>query len=465
MCACVLIGIVTLFSAYNFFNGFAEDTDSLRIMQAAAASKKLHSLVASRSWGFPLYEVFVYNFLNYATHGVFICKFFSFAFICFSVLLLFRILKDELVPSGLNLGLCIVFLANPVIIIASNSLMETSMSLFFLTLLLHFVALATRQSDFGILTYILYGLFVAMATLVRPDNLIYFPSLFILLFLRKKLDYKKVFLSVFVLFFVGILPYFLLGYPIFHRLPSIVKNPLFFGAKNILALLGVPTFLMLLVFAFIFNRKYFCFRKEASDFVHYLFILLGLVLFRFVLLADEIEYGILIWIILIILSATFLRQQFLASSPRNIYLFLLFFGVATITPNFVQIFFFKENNFEYEFALGITNGVLKQEKERRIFNQTVWEKGTRLLIKASNSIARKDLKLSKSINYNNCDSCLVLTTVRDLKVEKELGGKGTDVSRQRFVFCPQFNVSRGWRNFIQDDSMPVLTEKELVINY
>ena len=65
--------------------------------------------------------------------------------------------------------------------------------------------------------------------------------------------------------------------------------------------------------------------------------------------------------------------------------------------------------------------------------------------------------------FDDCGDCIVYTTFRELQANNKKGNTGTSLSRKRVVVYPVFNVSRGWRNFIGDETVPEVSLEHLVL--
>ncbi len=463
-----LFAFAILLCGYNLFNGFGEDADSVRIVESAIKSQQLHTLIPSRSWGYPLYEGLAYTLIDTFIPNLLVPKLLSLMLLLGTVYLLFKILTRLTLPSPLAYLLCIVFLCNPLVIISGNSILETGMSMFFLMAILYYFVCTTPGKKLTFENYCWYGVLFGLANLARPDNMLYFAAIFLFLIIRKEINILYIFISVLIFFLVGLLPYFLINYPIFQVTAVGIQYKIMVVAKNFAALFGLPLLILLTagislrfssykpVLLKVFNRK--------NDTFLFLAIVAGIIFLRVLKLADELEYGLLIWPIFIVLLGMNIKALSEIKGSRNTQRVLVAIAVAAFLPNLVQIYFFKEVNFNYKFSVGLTSGVLQQEKERRILNASFFYNSEKILTSASDSLRKKGLNYPQHIHYTDCDTCVVLTTVRDYKLyQKTINATGTDLSRNRIVFTPVFNISRGWRNFIKDNYMPPFTERALVL--
>lgn len=461
----ILLAYIIGLAAVNFRIGFSENPDALRLLQNAKVFKELGRPVASRSWGMPLFETCAYLIINnFGTIGV---KVFSLSLVLASSYFFFKTVQKLTSSRNKALLVCLVCFSNPLIIIASNSILETSLNIFSLVLILWY--LINRKFLIGgdLKAYIMYGLIFALATLVRPDNMLYYPVVYLFLFLRNQLRIWKVLVSSVIFIAAGILPYYSLGYPIFKVLPATPYNHFLFGIKGLLNIFGLPltTILFGTVCVYCFHFRVSLSRKIFRNDI-FLFIFLGcaFTIVRLFLFPDQLEYGIFLWLFFGLFLAL-LSQEARLIVPRKQKIFLIVLVIATFLPNLFQIYFFEAINFQYRLSLGITSGVFAQERQRRKFYSELWENGRNTLVQSMSTNKRKPENLRTSITFENCDSCIVFTSYRELEFNKTIGGVGTDTTRQRYVFTPTFNVSRGWRNFIKDSDIPRLTTKNLILSY
>jgi len=466
----VLLLCTALLCAYNIGNGFGEDSDSVRMVEAAHTSFRLHQLLPSRSWGYPLYEACVYPLIYFFSPHLLPAKMLSLLLVLGTAWLMFGILRRLQLSASSALLLGIIFVCHPLVIIAGNAILETCMSLFFVVWILYYTIGLLLQQRLTLANYLCYGVLFGLATLARPDNMLYFPSLFILLLLRRRLNIAYTLASGICLLAIGIVPYFLVHYPLFQKLASNASQPLLRGIKDIIGIFGL--FLIAALAGWI---VYFLSRSRAAwqkafrwkdDVFLFTSIFSVIVLARVMKMSDELEYGLAIWPLFIILLALLVRELSSGVPARTTNVFMASVLVATLLPNFIQVYFFREVNFEYKFSPGLTAGVFKQEKKRRVLNEEIYRTGIQVLEQASDSLRNKSIDYKIHLLYDPCDSCVVLTGVRDLKLYKKTShGRGTDLAHHRIVFSPDFNISRGWRNFIRDSYIPPFSEKHLVLQY
>jgi hypothetical protein len=454
----------------NMFHGFGEDADSVRLVESALKSQHLHTLVPSRSWGYPLYEALDYALINSFFPNLFPAKLLSLLMLLGTIYLLFKTLIKIQLPSSAAFLLCIVFLCNPLEIISGNSILETSMSIFFMMAIVYYFVCTTPGRKLTLSNYIWYGVLFGLANLARPDNMLYFPSIFIFLLLRKEINIGYAFISVIIFLAIGILPFYLIHYPIFQHVTGGITNKIVVVLKNFAATFGLP--FLAVIFAgltLMLSRFRSAIKKVFSwsnEIFRFLLIIIVLILVRVVKLSDELEYGLFIWPVIIVLLGMVAKELYMQNSSAFIQRALVFLAIATFIPNIVQLYFFKEVNFDYKFSVGLTSGVLKQEKERRVLYEEFFRKAEKILTDASDSLRDKQLDYVQHIHYTDCDTCVVMTTVRDFRLyQKTINATGTDLKRKRIVYTLDFNINRGWRNFIKDNPVPPFTQDKLVLQY
>jgi hypothetical protein len=471
-----IIFVTLLFSSINFFNGFGARADSIRILLAAEELRHYGRLIPSRSWGYPLYENIIYRVITHFNLGIELAKLFSLMCSILTVEILFIILKKIGLSNKNSFLFCFIFICSPIIILTSNSVIETSLSLLTLTGILWYVTVlfycrTGKGNDFLIwYDYILYGFLFGIATLTRPDNIIYFPALFLylILFRSRSINYMLTLVSVIILFIIGILPYYILKYPIFKSLsvPE-MHSPIFVGVKNILAIFGLPmvvfiSAIIILIFKLKINISFKSntLHEKNASLIKYLILLFCATLCRSFIRADQLEYSIAIWLVFILLMATFLQIRFDIINHFKYISLLSASVVLTFIPNIVEIYFFKGENYHYHFSVGFTNGVFAQERERRILNSELYDNGEKLLMEASKNYRRDSISYSYNIVNINCSNCVILTDLRSFEANNNKEPAAS--KNNKIFFTLNFNVSQGWRNFIQDEKMPHLSIKNIV---
>ena len=466
----ILSLFAVLLCAFNLMNGFGEDPDSMRLLEGARKTFETDTLVASRSWGFPLYEIPLYFLIRVFSPSLLPAKLLSLAALLGTIPLLFRVLLRTGLGKNICFLLCLIFLCNPLIVIAGNSVMETSMNVFFLMLILNYFVSRMAAHPLELKHYIIYGTLFGLANLVRPDNIFFLPSLFIYLFFRKRLNFSGVALSIAFFALVGILPYYLIGYPLFKEISMVITNYLLAGSKNVLAIFGIPlSALLIIIIIVLIVRARDVFARAfvwKDDVFLYMTILLGIVVVRIIAIPLELEYGILVWVVFIIFLGIMVRELGPGFSKEKINRTLVAIAICSFLPNLIQISFFKEVNYRYEFSTGLSTGVLVQEKRRRILNEEIYFNSEKVLMEASTPVRNQGMPYGLELHYIECDTCIVLTTKRDIKVFRDKGVlKLTNDSHSRIVLSTDFNISRGWRNFIQDNPIPPFTSERLKVEY
>jgi len=470
----VYLLILSLFAVlvcgFNLMNGFGEDQDSIRLLEAARKTFETDSLVPSRSWGFPMYEIPLYFLIRVFSPSLLPAKLLSLAALLGTIPLLFRIFLRTGLGKNICFLLCLIFLCNPLMIIAGNTVMETSLNVFFLMLVLNYFVARMAAHPLELKHYIVYGTLLGLANLVRPDNLFLLPSLFIFLFFRNRLNFSGVALSTAFFALVGILPYYLVGYPLFKELPMDVASYFLTGSKNVLAILGIPlSALLLIIITLLLVRVRALFARAfvwEDDVFLYMTILLGMLVVRIIAIPLELEYGILAWVAFVIFLGILIRELGTSFSKEKINRFLVAIAICSFLPNLFQISFLREVNDGYEFSPGLSTGVLVQEKRRRILNEEIYFNSEKVLMEASAPVRNQRMPYGLELYYTECDTCIVLTTKRDIKLLADKGVlKLTNDSHSRIVLATDFNISRGWRNFIQDNPIPPFTSKRLTVEY
>ncbi len=466
----ILSLFAVLLCAFNLMNGFGEDQDSVRLLEGARKTFEAESLVPSRSWGFPLYEIPLYFLIRVFSPSLLPAKLLSLAALLGTIPLLFRILLRIGLGKNICFLLCLTFLCNPLMIIAGNTVMETSLNVFFLMLVLNYFVSRMAARPLELKHYIVFGTLLGLANLVRPDNLFFLPSLFIFEIVRKRLNFSGVALCTAFFALVGILPYYLVGYPLFSEIPMNVDSYFLTGSKNFLATFGIPLFaLLLIVITFLFIRARDSFARAfvwKDDVFLYMAILFGMAVVRIIAVPLELEYGILVWLVFIIFLGILIRELGTSFSKEKINRTLVAIAFCCFLPNLIQISFFKEVNYRYEFSPGLSSGVLVQEKSRRILNEEIYFNSDKVLMEATTPLRNQGLPYGLELHYIECDTCIVLTTKRDIKLFEKKGVlKLTNNSHSRIVLATDFNISRGWRNFIQDNPIPPFTPERLTVEY
>jgi 4-amino-4-deoxy-L-arabinose transferase-like glycosyltransferase len=145
-------------------------------------------------------------------------------------ILLFYLIALELFNRQVALICTIIAVLNPIYIIDTSTFAnETSFLFFFLCSLYFFQRLLKNQ---GIKEIVLWSVFIALATLIRPIAFLHFCVLAFALLLFRKFDFKFLFIPVFFLLILS--PWIIRNYNAFHRfIPfTTISGTVFFQGNN-----------------------------------------------------------------------------------------------------------------------------------------------------------------------------------------------------------------------------------------
>ncbi|MET0637347.1 MAG: hypothetical protein ABWZ25_15055 [Chitinophagaceae bacterium] len=452
---CGIIVFALILCAYNFNTGFGEDHDSLRLIYGATKSVNANHLTASRSWGFPLYEIIIYKLLL-QENGILFAKIFSLLFLAASIIIFNRILRRINVPATPALLFGITFVCNPLIIIAGNSLIETSMSLFSILLTINYgIKIITNPGKLWH-QYIIYGALCGISTLIRPDNLLYFFALLMVEMMRTNLNVKMWTAAMLISVSLGILPYFMLEYPIFHHYPTPARNHFLYLLKNLVCTFGLLNIPLLVFILFKMRKSSTPINRYTDGTALYLNVIIYFAILRWLLLPDEIEYGIIIWPAVLLLIAQLSRS--FTGSIKQLNVWLVAMAICTFLPNLWQVYFIDRIGTANSFSAGIGPGVFAQERYRREYNSRL------LHFKDSvNYLNEKfhlgiDDKTRAFTENRNCENCIVIS---DLKVRRDSNDHKADSAKRKFIFVPEVSESRGRRNLLPYKRPPTFIDKNL----
>ena len=352
------VAVVALsLASVNLPYGFSGDMDG-HFLHAHARAFPDQVYQPSRSWGFPAYEIVLYPLVAYL--GTAAAKAWSLLCYVLASLVFFLALREAgLDQSTSFLGaLCLTVL--PIAVISGNTTMETSQGLFLalLGLYLYIKFAASRRSLYLYLAAAGLGL----ATSTRPDY-VFFSACVALTVLRfNRPATRQVMLGTCMWLASAFLPFLI--YPQVQLgtdvvLPDPLLQRILRAAVGGAALLGVPSWVLLSILLARGHGRWLMWLKESTrDSLLFLFMTsFGAYAIRFVLMPDELEYILVLVPLLIMLAAR------LGIGHASLVLLVL----ALAIPNVTQVHFFsREMSGELSVALGISPGVMWQDRSERL---------------------------------------------------------------------------------------------------
>lgn len=183
----------------NYSNGFSYDSDSYNVVNNARLLTK-EGYNRSRTWGFPLYELFVYPTILWL--GITWAKIYS-LFFCLANIVVFyqvsQVVTDHKKPI-LSFLITSGFAFLTVTISSGNTILETSQGMFFALLSLLFIIRYWKYQK-NIETYLMI-ICCGLATATRPDYNILSFCLAVVLLLKKAYKAKQIllFIAIFLVF-------------------------------------------------------------------------------------------------------------------------------------------------------------------------------------------------------------------------------------------------------------------------
>lgn len=443
-----------LLSSINFPYGINEDLDGYLILRRALSFSN-EGYIPSRTWGYPLYELFAYPLIYY--FGVNSVKLYSLFWSLISALVFFRILS--LLTNNFSrvvLGtLC--FVLHPLTIIASNLVMETSQAMALGLLGLFFWAKLKSNLSKDLNVYLTF-LFCGLATATRLEYSILTLTIALSLLAFHSFTKKQIVLSLMIYLVFAFAPYFSL-YEIkdmdpFPFMPIFDQSYLRKGVRVLIemtALLGIPTVFYLIFFSKKLFRKTVFQKLEVN-----VLFFSSLVLYTLFFLQEPIKLEYIY--ILIPLFIIFAVVHFQNSLSLGVLL------ITLVIPNCFQVHFFYREAGKIKIDIGISLGAVMQDRHHRLRNEYVMTKMDEILKLAAEKFGCKDFTtgLTRSLAevMANPGQCYIIQEekLRFWNADRLPNGDGDREilfkNSKVIVYPTEYN--KGWRQFFRFKRWEVL---------
>lgn len=445
----LILLIVSFFLGYSLIHvGISQDEDGLMVYQIGQEFIESGRILQSRTWGFPLFEIPIYNILKFG--GLFWAKFYCLVFYIASVWVFYRCLQVVSKNEKVNFFLTLAFLSSPYLIISGSSLMETSQGLCFALLSILFLLkhLYEKNNTFD---FVLSVLFAGLSTATRPDYVILGFSIFLVkLLFDKKPSFKTILLGLFY-WSIVLLPFLL--YTDF-RMPlnlvnhDSVRNKIIKIVLIYISLFGLFTSVLFLFYFKTLKRKID--QKEDRFFAILIFVLFCLYSVRLWLIPDEVEYIIILFPIVLI---------FLSTRIKNWSFTLLLFLCISL-PNFFQVHFFERDFFgELSVKPGISKGALFQEKQFRLQNEYVRTE----IRKDISEVARNWGIESYFIGASKVKNITIFLPSQNLRayIKGREDPKFYENFNSQTIFTYALPLHKGWKQFIAFTPFKPISEEKI----
>ncbi|MDO8527712.1 MAG: hypothetical protein Q7T03_08505 [Deltaproteobacteria bacterium] len=442
----LLILSALFLASINFPHGNFEDVDVIEIIKSAWKFPA-EGYGPSRSWGFPMYELFLYPTIQH--FGLNGAKVESVVFYVLSGLLFFKLLLYLTKNVSLSFLGSLAFLVHPISVVTSSAISSTSQEIFFALLSITFFFRYFYEQKRRHLFWMV--LFCGFATATRQDYLMLALSLATTLLFLKKLKWDSFLLALFVYGTAVLGPYILFyGVEHFTHLSLQFMGNETFARKIPRAILGYMAVLGLpiLFLGFLFGAKYLPHPKELKagllknpagvlfcSAVFFYFI-------RFAMLPDKLEYMWVIFPLFLILVFTHIRQKS----------FLIPFLIAVAIPDFLQIHLFKREGANIKLNIGFSPGAVAQSRSERLRNEYRFFGDYEATVAR---VAREKFGCQKHLWYladtPDNDYCIVVPEEMLRFWNPDRLSEGVDRKRllERKIIVFDFPDNRGWRQFFQ----------------
>ncbi|MCB9203299.1 MAG: hypothetical protein H6604_09685 [Flavobacteriales bacterium] len=359
----LIVGICLLLAGFNFSYGFSQDYDAYLIVQLAEVYNNSEIFAQSRTWGFPLFESYIYILLdNFSPNDLLIIPLLFYILSCLIFYQTLNLIGEN--QKQYNFIFTLLICVNPFFIISGNTLMETSQAMFLAMCGIYFTI---RYFKFHTEKYFLFSvLFLALATATRPDYIILSFCVFLSVFyIKKQIELRHIVYGI--IYIIITLTPFLFLYDEWKVPINIVNsqnliNKALKVGLGYLALFGIPLWIFITWKIYSSKPKLNKTNTEPKKAISTLFVIsLLFYTIRFFMLPDEVEYVLIIYpLALLTLYTGF------TFSIKEVYLMIL----LVFIPNIMQLYFFKRNKSgDLEVNLGITNGAIAQDRDMRLQNE------------------------------------------------------------------------------------------------
>ena len=364
----LLLAVLPIFCNFNV--GYAENMDSLAIVERASEFVQHGRFLPSRSWGYPVYELLVYPLVGrgWYTAG----KIFSLVWVFITLRTTFVFVQREKVNRTLGAVAVVAVGWMPCTLISGNTILETAqstalalLSVFWMVRSLSNARAHSRDS------WIAYA-FCALAIGSRPDHIIEWAAFTFTLFLFRPESRRSILVAAAVGLSVSI-GFFQILYsePLVSvtRLVDTGDDPAIRAAKwliEFVAILGVPAWVGATIYGVRIYRRdnrshvqtvsrvidYF--KGRPADFLYFL-VTAGYFV-RIALLPDELEYAYFWSVYTVVWSL---------SKNRRI-AFAIPFAFLLALPSVVQIHLFARDPIgRVRWSPGLDPGALVQDRDGR----------------------------------------------------------------------------------------------------
>jgi hypothetical protein len=441
----LILLVASVPACINLGAGFSHDTDSYALVEAAYRSVELGHQ-RSRTWGFPAYEWIAYPSVR-AIGPVWTAAY-SLVYHGAAVFLLFSIGLHRGARPSVAVPLACTYAVLPAAISSGNTLLETSQGIL---LACGAILCMLRQSDGGGARWRVGTVaMLALATATRMDYCILAASLFTALLVTRSESVRSIATQVALYTVLAIAPYLSYGELSFAGsvvLPDPIVRKLLRAMLGFGALLGLPLTMLLAYLSVKHARNIVARRRELVDDPALVLLAVALVLYtiRYVALPDELEYVLVLPVLLVTALARYL------ANPRLAWMFV---GCAAL-PNVVQLHLFeRDERFETRVAIGVSPGAVYQERRLRLRNE--YANGP--LADVISDFAETQGIAAWVQQASQEDGQIVIIPDAELRFYRSdrLGGAPARAFPTQQVFAYEFDSSYGWRQFLRfKDWQPV----------
>lgn len=445
----ILMGLMT--------PGIGEDSDAPLVVRHASHLSTL-GYTPIRSWGFPLYELYTYPLLN--NFGDVVARLPAGAFYLATIILVYRFClpsQGETRSALTALAVAVV----PTIHLPASELMETSMSLFLgLAFILAVLKWRAVTSLPGPRELFLLALLGALATGVRPDNIILFAAFGIAAVMQaRRLPARLIlagllFLAVVAGIFAGVYSERALNGIFNFGMRVLQPDP--WSRRVLRAILGYAAavglpFLAFFIIALWRRRLPWPAGLDKGE-RWFLLLAAGLWALRYATLPDEVSY-----LVIPVSAQIVVLCNALPKGPvgRG---WLLGAVTALALPNLVQIALFERPHLTAEFRPSLQPGALQQDLGYRRSYQAQWQLDQDL-ISHPERIGCARVRVTLPNSEPPADTCLVLNRFVLRYLDR---GRGQVAQRQREILARLTRVfvydgaaGRGWHHFLPYETLTV----------